>query len=218
MQICKSLLRLKGKKPYQKRKEESRTCWICTLRSFHSMLMLHLGLCEVGHLLQGKLHYLLLLLLGKLSSVQETYGTWRNWSTSLQLELTLLKTTSCSSNCQIKSFFTLPSLFWHLDMQLHLCAPKDGGFALLASSSSLRFMYILWTQHVNMFTYICMYIYLYVKPQRLRRASWFLRNSYYFTQHLTPALSTSDSRVVSFFIDLSFQARKDYSVITEGKK
>lgn len=39
------------------------------------MLMLHLGLCEVGHLLQGKLHYLLLLLLGKLSSVQETYGT-----------------------------------------------------------------------------------------------------------------------------------------------
>lgn len=126
-----------------------------------------------------------------------------------------VKTTSCSSNCQIKSFFTPPSLFWHLNMQL--CAPKDGGFALLASSSSLRFMYILWTQHVNMFTYICMYIYLYVKPQRLRRASRFLRDSYCFTQQLTPALSTSDSKVVSFSIDLSFQARNDYSVITEGK-
>lgn len=39
------------------------------------MLTLHLGPCEVGHLLQGKLHYLLFLLLGKPSSVQEAYDT-----------------------------------------------------------------------------------------------------------------------------------------------
>lgn len=158
MQICKSLLRLKGKKPYQKRKEESRTCWICTLRSFHSMLTLHLGLCEVGHLLQGKLHYLLLLLLGKLSSVQETYGTWRNWSTSLQLELTLLKLHHAppTARSKVSSLLHLSSGTW-----ICSCVPPKMGvlhsWPLAAVSGSCIFYgpSMLICLHIYVYIFIC---------------------------------------------------------------